>query len=96
MRIETLAIHAGRGPDPATGALRTPIHLSTTFLAAVRAALARPTRLLWVESPSNPLLRVSDIGALAGLAHEHGAPLACDNTFATPVLQQPPRSAPIS
>jgi cystathionine gamma-synthase len=182
MRIETLAIHAGRRPDRATGALREPIHLSTTFeraadgsyphgysytragnpnraaleaavaalegapaavafasgsaatlaafslatpsgrivcsadcyhgslrqlrellprcgmsvelvdttdLAAVRAALAAPTRLLWLESPSNPLLRVSDIGALAGLAHEHGALLGCDNTFATPVLQQP-------
>jgi cystathionine gamma-synthase len=182
MHLETLAIHAGRAPDPATGALREPIHLSTTFeraadggyphgysytracnpnrasleaavaaleggaaavayasgtaatlaafslatpggrivcsgdcyhgslrqlrdllprwgvavelidttdLAAVRAALAQPTALLWVETPSNPLLRVSDIAALAELAHASGALLGCDNTFATPVLQRP-------
>jgi len=182
MKIETLAIHAGRAPDPATGALRAPIHLSTTFeraadgsyphgysytragnpnrasletavaaleggvaavayasgsaatlaafslatpggrivssadayhgslrqlrellprwgvsvefvdttdLDAVRAALGSPASLLWVETPSNPLLKVSDIAALAELAHAAGALLACDNTFATPVLQRP-------
>jgi cystathionine gamma-synthase len=182
MRIETLAIHAGRAPDAATGAIREPIHLSTTFeraadgsyphgysyaragnpnrtmlesavaaleggaaavafasgtaatlaafslatpggrivcsgdcyhgslrqlrellprwgvevelvdttdLAAVRAALAKPATLLWTETPSNPLLRVSDIAALVELAHANGALLGCDNTFATPVLQQP-------
>ena len=182
MKIETLAIHAGRAPDPATGALREPIHLSTTFeraadgsyphgysytragnpnrasletvvaaleggvtavayasgsaatlaafslatpggrivssadayhgslrqlrellprwgvsvefvdttdLDAVRAALGSPASLLWVETPSNPLLKVSDIAALAELAHAGGALLACDNTFATPVLQRP-------
>jgi len=182
MKIETLAIHAGRAPDPATGALRVPIHLSTTFeraadgsyphgysytragnpnrasletalaaleggvaavayasgsaatlaafslatpggrivssadayhgslrqlrellprwgvsvelvdttdLDAVRAALGSPASLLWVETPSNPLLKVSDIAALAELAHAGGALLACDNTFATPVLQRP-------
>ena len=182
MKIETLAIHAGRAPDPATGAVRQPIHLSTTFeraadgsyphgysyaragnpnrasletavatleggaaavayasgsaatlaafslatpggrivssadayhgslrqlrellpqwgvtvefidttdLDAVRAALARPVSLVWVETPSNPLLKVSDIAALAELAHAGGALLACDSTFATPVLQRP-------
>jgi cystathionine gamma-synthase len=182
MKIETLAIHAGRAPDAATGALREPIHLSTTFeravdgsyphgysyaragnpnraslesavaaleggvaavayssgtaamlaafslatpggrivcgadcyhgslkqlrdllprwgvdvhlidttdVGAVSEALAKPTTMLWLESPSNPLLRVSDIAALAELAHANGALLACDNTFATPVLQQP-------
>ena len=182
MKLETLAIHAGRAPDPGTGALREPIHLSTTFergadgsyphgysytragnpnrasletavaaleggaaavafasgsaatlaafslatpggrivcspdcyhgslrqlrellprwgvtvelvdttdLDAVRATLAVPTSLVWLESPSNPLLRVSDIAALAGLAHSSGALLGCDNTFATPVLQRP-------
>ena len=182
MKIETLAVHAGREPDPATGALREPIQLSTTFeraadgtyprghyysrasnpnrgsleralaaledgadaiafasgsaatlaafslavpagrivcssdcyhgtakqlrevlpkwgvttefvdttdLAAVARALATPATLLWVETPSNPLLRVSDIAALAGLAHDGGALLACDNTFASPVLQRP-------
>jgi cystathionine gamma-synthase len=58
-------------------------------LAAVQAALRPETRLLWAETPSNPLLEVADIGALAALAHAHGALLACDNTFATPVLQRP-------
>ncbi len=182
MKFETLAIHAGRATDPATGALREPIHLSTTFergadgsypqgyfysrsgnpnrtaleravaalegggeavafasgsaatlavfsmaaaggrvvcssdcyhgtakqlremlprwggtaefvdttdLDAVRRALEPGAALLWVETPSNPLLRVSDLAALAGLARSCGALLGCDNTFASPVLQQP-------
>jgi cystathionine gamma-synthase len=182
MKFETLAIHAGREPDPATGALREPIQLSTTFergtdgsypqgyfysrsgnpnrtaleravaaledggeavafasgsaatlavfalaaaggrvvcssdcyhgtakqlremlprwggtaefvdttdLDAVRRALEPGASLLWVETPSNPLLRVSDLAALAGLARSCGALLGCDNTFASPVLQQP-------
>ena len=58
-------------------------------LAAVQAALRPETKLLWAETPSNPLLEVADIAALAALAHAHGARLACDNTFATPVLQRP-------
>lgn len=181
-RIETLAIHAGRGPDPATGALREPIHLSTTYergadggyplgyeytrsgnpnraaleralaaleggaeavaygsgsaaslaafalaapggrivcgadryhgtarqlreivprwgvdvefvdttdLAAVGRSLETRTSLLWFETPTNPMLRVSDIAALTALGHARGALVACDNTFASPVLQQP-------
>jgi cystathionine gamma-synthase len=182
MKLETLAVHAGREPDPATGALREPIHLATTFergadgnyplgysysrsgnpnrsaleqavaaleggheavafasgsaatlavftlaasggrvvcssdcyhgtarqlreilprwggsvefvdttdLDATRQALEPGATLLWVETPSNPLLRVSDLAALASLAQERGALLGCDNTFASPVLQQP-------
>jgi cystathionine gamma-synthase len=182
MKIETLAVHAGRETDPATGALREPIHLSTTFeraadgdyplghnytrnsnpnrnsleraiaaleggaeavafasgsaatlaafslaapggrivcsadcyhgtskqlrgllagfgisaefvdtsdTAAVARALEAPASLLWVETPSNPLLKVSDIAALSDLAHRCGALLACDNTFSSPVLQRP-------
>jgi len=182
MKLETLAVHAGRAPDPATGAVREPIHLSTTFergpdgqyphgyfysrsgnpnrsaleqavaaleggaetvafasgsaatlaaftlaapggrivcssdcyhgtakqlremlprfgvqaafvdttdVCAVEQALAPGAALLWVETPSNPLLRVSDLAALAALAHGHGALLGCDNTFASPVLQRP-------
>ena len=57
---------------------------------AVRAAI-RPgqTRMVWVETPTNPLLGIADIAALAAVAHEAGAILVVDNTFATPYLQQP-------
>jgi cystathionine gamma-synthase len=182
MRIETLAVHAGHDPDPSTGAVTTPIHLSTTFerqtdggypgghvyartsnpnrtaleqaLAALEngktalayasgsaatmavfqalspgdhviapddayygtlrqlreifagwglemdvanmtdldavAKLLRPTtKILWVETPSNPLVRVVDIERLAALAHSVGARCVVDNTWATPVLQLP-------
>jgi cystathionine gamma-synthase len=182
MRLESLAVHAGAEPDAATGAIATPLHLSTTFqhgpageriagfeyvregnpnqerletalaaleggagalafasgmaaitalfeslpagthviypqdcytglrmlvaeflpqrgvsatavdsadLNAVRAAITPHTRCLWIETPSNPQLRICDISALSILAHEHGAIVACDNTFATPLLQQP-------
>jgi len=65
------------------------VFVDTTDLDAVRSALAPGATLLWVETPSNPLLRVSDLAALAELAHTHGALLGCDNTFASPVLQQP-------
>jgi cystathionine gamma-synthase len=57
--------------------------------ANVRAAITPTTRMIWAETPSNPQLRVADIAALALIAHEAGALLACDNTFATPILQQP-------
>ena len=182
MKIETLAIHAGREPDAASGGLRDPIQLSTTFergadgnyphgyyysrsgnpnraaleraitaleggsdavafasgsaatlavfartaprgrvvcsadcyhgtakqlrdivprwgvavefvdttdLAAVQGALGTGASLLWFETPSNPLLKVSDIAGLAELAHARGALLGCDNTFASPILQRP-------
>jgi len=58
-------------------------------VGAVRAAMTRQTRMLWLETPSNPLLRICDIAALAEIAHAQGALVACDNTFATPLLQQP-------
>ncbi len=59
-------------------------------LDAVRAAI-RPgtTRLVWIETPTNPLLNIGDIEALAAVAHEAGALLVVDNTFASPYLQQP-------
>jgi cystathionine gamma-synthase len=60
-----------------------------TDLDATRAALRQGTRLIWAETPSNPRLGITDIVALATLAREHGAWLACDNTFATPVCQRP-------
>ncbi|MCW2503182.1 MAG: Cystathionine gamma-lyase [Actinomycetia bacterium] len=58
-------------------------------LDAVRAALRPETRVLWCETPTNPLLGIADIAGLAALAHENGALLAVDNTFASPYLQQP-------
>lgn len=63
--------------------------VDTTQPDAVRAALRDDTGLLWVETPSNPLLRVSDIAALVTLAHDCGTRVAVDNTFATPILQRP-------
>ena len=57
---------------------------------AVRAALAdAPAKVVWVESPTNPLLSIADISMLAQLAHAAGALLVVDNTFASPYLQQP-------
>jgi cystathionine gamma-synthase len=66
----------------------TPVAISD--LDAVRAAI-RPgaTRMVWVETPTNPLLNIADIQALASLAHQAGALLVVDNTFASPYLQQP-------
>ena len=58
-------------------------------LAAVAAAISPRTKLIWAETPSNPQLKIADIAALAAIARSAGALLACDNTFATPVLQQP-------
>jgi cystathionine gamma-synthase len=182
MRIETLAVHAGHGVDPGTGAVTPPIHLATTFeraadgtfptgyiygrlgnpnraaletclaaleggaaaaafasgaaatmsilqalgpgdhviapidtyhgtrlllrdilgpwglqasfvdmtsLAEVEHAIRPQTRMIWVETPSNPLLTVSDIASIAELAHASGARCTVDNTWASPVLQRP-------
>jgi cystathionine beta-lyase/cystathionine gamma-synthase len=68
--------------------------VKTTFvdisdLNQVRTALVQPSKVLLVETISNPLLRVSDLIALADLAHDHDCLLAVDNTFATPVLCRP-------
>ncbi|MET0344279.1 MAG: aminotransferase class I/II-fold pyridoxal phosphate-dependent enzyme [Polyangiales bacterium] len=57
--------------------------------AAVRDALSRPTRLVWVETPSNPMLNVSDIAAIVALARAQGALVCVDSTFGTPLLQRP-------
>jgi cystathionine beta-lyase/cystathionine gamma-synthase len=68
--------------------------ITATFMdmsdpARVAAAMRPETRLVWMETPSNPLLKVSDIAAIADVARARGVPLAVDNTFATPVLQRP-------
>jgi cystathionine gamma-synthase len=182
MKFETRTVHAGADPDPATGALAPPIHLSTTFehgpeaeaphgyiyiregnptqsrleealasveggaaalvfasglsaaaaylqaqpagshvvyqedsyygvramareflprwgmeatavdmtdLGKVRGALRPATRVIWVETPSNPLMQIVDLAALAAIARGAGALLVVDGTFATPALQQP-------
>jgi cystathionine gamma-synthase len=181
-RPETVSVHVGNEPDPATGAVAPPIHLATTFrhgpsgeriagyeyqregnptndrlrealaaleggedaatfasgmaamtglleclpngarvlipddcytglrmlcaeflperditavavdmgdLDAVRAACAGGIAMLWIETPSNPLMKVSDLDALAELGHAAGAIVVADNTFATPLLQRP-------
>jgi len=58
-------------------------------LDAVEKAMTPDTRLVWLESPTNPLMRVVDIDAVSEVAHSHGARVCVDNTFATPYLQQP-------
>src|SRR6516165_5448230 len=63
--------------------------IDTGDLAAVEAALSPQTRFVWIESPTNPRLLISDIAAIAKLAHARGALVVVDNTFATPVFQQP-------
>lgn len=181
IRIETLAVHAGHGIDAATGAVATPIHLSTTFerdaeggyahgfsygrsanpnrqaleqglaaleggedaaafgsglaassavlqalgpgdhviaptdvyhgmtkllldvymrwgldvsfvdmtnIAEIEKAVRPQTKLIWVETPSNPLLKITDIAAVVEIAHAAGALCACDNTWA-PIVQRP-------
>ncbi|CAN5354401.1 cystathionine gamma-synthase [soil metagenome] len=64
-----------------------PVDLSS--MDAVAAAWRPTTRMIWVETPTNPMLNVFDITALAELAHERDAKVVVDNTFATPYLQQP-------
>ncbi|MER0447928.1 cystathionine gamma-synthase [Streptomyces sp. NPDC006711] len=61
----------------------------TSDPAAVRAAVTNRTKVIWVETPSNPLLGITDIAAVAQVAADTGARLVVDNTFASPYLQQP-------
>ena len=61
----------------------------TDLAAVAKVAAAQRPRLIWAETPTNPLLSVIDIRALAALAHDYGALLVVDNTFASPYLQQP-------
>src|SRR5262249_40065881 len=60
-------------------------------LAGVKAALRPSTRLIWTETPSNPLMKITDLTGIATLARESGPHVMtlCDSTFATPVLQRP-------
>jgi cystathionine gamma-lyase len=63
--------------------------VDTADTAAVAAAVVPGTKLVWIESPGNPLLSITDIAACAGIAHGAGALLACDATLATPALTRP-------
>ncbi|NUN48434.1 MAG: cystathionine gamma-synthase [Candidatus Brocadiae bacterium] len=63
--------------------------VDTSVPGAIEGAWRPATRLLWLESPSNPLLKITDLRAACGFARKHGAVSVVDNTFATPVLQQP-------
>ncbi|MDQ2584692.1 cystathionine gamma-synthase [Saccharothrix yanglingensis] len=69
------------------GVEHTPVALSD--VDAVRAAVRPNTRVIWVETPTNPLLNIADIAVLAEVAHSAGARLVVDNTFASPYLQSP-------
>ena len=60
-----------------------------TDIKAVRNAVKSNTRMIWVESPSNPLLKIVDLRAVADIANQHGIIMVTDNTFATPYLQRP-------
>jgi cystathionine gamma-synthase len=60
-----------------------------TDLDAVRAALTPQTRLIWIETPSNPMLNISDIEGIVAAGRERDALVCCDNTFATPIWQRP-------
>jgi cystathionine gamma-lyase len=71
-----------------------PLNITTSFVdmsdpAAVTSALTEDTELLWIETPTNPLMRIVDITALCERAHAQDVDVAVDNTFATPYLQQP-------
>jgi cystathionine gamma-lyase len=181
VKLETLAIHAGQSPDPTTGAIMTPVYLTSTYVqdgpgehkgyeysrtqnptrhalqdclaalegarhglcfasglaatdailhlleagdhvvasddvyggtfrifdkvyrrhglsfsyvdmsdpANVERALTPRTRLVWIESPTNPMLKIVDLAAVAAIARSHGARTVVDNTFATPYFQRP-------
>ena len=63
--------------------------VDTTDLAAVEAAIRPQTRMIWIETPANPILRLTDIAAVAAIAKRHGLALAVDSTFATPIATRP-------
>jgi cystathionine gamma-lyase/cystathionine beta-lyase/cystathionine gamma-lyase/homocysteine desulfhydrase len=64
-------------------------YVDTADLQATELAFTPATRLLFVETPSNPIMRITDLGEAARLAHRHGARLVVDNTFASPAIQRP-------
>jgi cystathionine gamma-synthase len=83
----TLGFAADLGARAAVEVVQVDIADTAAVAAAVRTP--RPASLLWVESPTNPMLEVADVPALVEAAHAAGVPVAVDNTFATPLGQQP-------
>jgi methionine-gamma-lyase len=80
--VELLGLHLGRYGIEVT-------LVDSSDAEAVRRALRPNTRLVYIETPANPILRLTDIAAVAEIAHGAGLPLVVDSTFATPVLQKP-------
>lgn len=64
-------------------------YVDTTDVAAVKAAVTPKTKLIWLETPTNPLMNITDIAAIAAISKEAGTILCVDNTFASPYLQNP-------
>jgi len=64
-------------------------YVDMTDPAAFEAAITPKTKLVWIETPTNPMLKIVDIRAIADLAHKHGLIVVVDNTFASPILQRP-------
>ena len=67
----------------------TASYVDMSNLAAVKAAMTTQTKIVWIETPSNPLLTISDIQAISEIAHQYGALLVADNTWASPLVQRP-------
>ena len=86
-------VYGGHLPAAVEGARRVGSHVLDRRPRRSRGAAAErmtgSTELVWIETPSNPLLKIVDIEAVSALAHEHGARVVVDNTFATPALQRP-------
>ena len=67
----------------------TASYVDMSNLAAVKAAMTTQTKIVWIETPSNPLLTISDIQAISEIAHQYGALVVADNTWASPLVQRP-------
>lgn len=67
----------------------TASYVDMSNLAAVQAAMTAQTKIVWIETPSNPLLTISDIQAISEIAHQYGALVVADNTWASPLVQRP-------
>jgi len=67
----------------------TASYVDMSNLDAVQAAMTAQTKIVWIETPSNPLLTISDIQAISEIAHQYGALLVADNTWASPLVQRP-------